>query len=175
MAKKLNVPVIVFASIILVGFILVFVGMCTPIVSQAQLKVSIGLFDEEWAELEKASEMASALGLTLPDRTFTLIAFVLLILSTIMALVNAILGIFQKGIKGLGIAGGVIAIVSGVLVLSAGMLLAGQFNTYMRLVNTTVAPGAGIWLGGFAGILIGVMGIIAAAKGAKKKAAPAAA
>ena len=168
MAKKLNIIGIVFAALILVGLVLSIVGMCTPILSNGDLDVSIGLFDKEWAELEKMSDAAAKAGISLPSRTFTLISFIVLLIGAVVALVAALLDMLGKGNKFIGLCGGAVAILGGILVLIAGLVLASDFTDYTKLLNQSISAGAGIWLGLIGGLMAGVPAILGALKVGQK-------
>ncbi|MCH5153638.1 MAG: hypothetical protein J1F71_00355 [Clostridiales bacterium] len=164
--KKLNVIGIVFAALILVGLVLAIVGMCTPILSNGDLKVSVGLFDEEWSKLEKLSE--SMPNLNVPSRTFTIIAFVVLLIGAVVAVLSAVLDMIGKGNKFIGLGGGAVAVLGGILVLIAGLVLASDFTEYSKIVDQTISAGAGIWLGFIGGLLAGVPAILGALKVGQK-------
>ena len=168
--KKLNIIGIVFAALILVGLILAIVGMCTPILSNGDLKVSIGLFDDKWADLDKLREAASKANadVTIPSRTFTLISFIVLLIGAVVAVLSAVLDMLGKGNKIIGLCGGAVAVLGGLLVLIAGLVLASDFTEYSKVVNQSISAGAGIWLGFIGGLLAGVPAILGALKVGQK-------
>lgn len=185
MAKKLNTLGIVFTALAAVGLILAIVGMCTGIVSMSYAgeSESLGLFSEDWKMFEAYESVAGMLGLTIPNRTFTIIAFVVALIGIAVVLVNVVLGILGKDNKILGLVGGALAILGGILVLVAGLVLAGQFNSFMedtaKLAGSmgggsafptgmSFNAGLGIWVGAIGGILAGVAGLLGALKVGQK-------
>ncbi|MDE7107661.1 MAG: hypothetical protein K2O39_04990, partial [Clostridiales bacterium] len=138
---------------------------------------SVGMSHEIWDILSKVKELVdkSNLDVTIPTKTFTVIAFVVTLVGAGILVVNGILGLLGKDIKILGLVGGAVAIVGGILVLVAGLVLAGQFGSYLedaaKLGGSAGLPkgaefsaGIGIWLGAIGGILAGVAGLLNALK-----------
>lgn len=170
MAKKqLNVIGLVFMCLVTVGLVLAIVGMCTGIVSGEG--ESMGLFHDVWAQLEKlpqsAIDAAEKLGITIPSRTFTLIAFIVTLIGAVAVLVNCILGLLGKDIKILGLVAGAVTIVGAILVLVAGLVLAGNFDKYAG-DKGLISAGVGIWLGFIGGLVAGVAGLLSALKVGQK-------
>ena len=172
MAKKLNILGIVSAVLVLVGLILSIVGMCVPVLFNGKLDISIKLFDESWDALKDVGGLASVLGqsASVPDRTFTIIAFVVLLVSGAASLANSVLMMLGKNIKLLGILAGVAMLLGGVLVLAAGLWLAIDYSDFMHLTGeNSLLPATGVWLGLVGGLLGGISGIVTTKKAAKKK------
>lgn len=173
MAKKLNTLGLVFFALVIVGLILAVVGMCTPIITMTAggKSESIGMSHEIWdmlADLKAAADKAGA-NVTIPTKTFTVIAFVVTLVGAGILLVNGILDLLGKDIKILGLVGGAVTIVGGILVLVAGLVLAGQFNEYAKAAaGLKYSAGIGIWLGAIGGILAGVAGLLGALKVGQK-------
>ena len=171
MAKKLNVIGLVFMGLVAVGLILAIVGMCTGIVSNSATETSVGLFAKEWAELEKlpqaAIDAAEKLGITIPSRTFTLIAFIVTLVGAVALIVNGILGLLGKDIKILGLVAGAVTVVGAILILVAGLVLAGNFDKYAG-DKGVISAGIGIWLGFIGGLIAGVAGLLSALKVGQK-------
>ena len=183
MAKKINTLGIVFFALVVVGLVLAVVGMCTPILTMSFLgeSESVGLSHEMWDMLSQVKELVDKanMDITIPTKTFTVIAFVVTLVGAGILVVNAILGLLGKDIKILGLVGGAIAIIGGILVLVAGLVLAGQFGSYLedaaKLGGSAGIPtgakfsaGIGIWLGTIGGILAGVAGVLGALKVGQK-------
>ncbi|MDE6029038.1 MAG: hypothetical protein K2F90_01800 [Clostridiales bacterium] len=172
MAKKTNPIATTFLSLAAAGLVLVIIGMCTGVISSTMGNQTeyATLFDKQWADLEQMKPMAEALGLTLPSRTFPIIAFVVAIVGALAVLVNGILSALGKDIKILGLVGGSVAIVGGVLVIVACFILASQFQDIMVIATkgVTTTAGIGAWLGAIGGILAGVAGILGALKVGQK-------
>lgn len=162
--KKLNILGIVFAALVLVGLVLVIVGMCTGIITATVLDKStaIGMFDDVWDTLAKLSETANKLNtdVTIPSRTFTLIAFIVTLVGSVVLLAHAALKLVGKDIKLLGLVGGAVTVIGAILILVAGLVLAGQFNTYYKM--DVYSAGVGIWLGFIGGLVAGACGILSA-------------
>ena len=185
MAKKksLNILGIVFAALVLVGLVLVIVGMCTGILSYPTFKVgdvevlktgngSITLFDDVWDVFAKAQEAADKLNVssdvTIPSRTFTIIAFIVAIVGAVALLAHAVLKLLGKDIKLFGLVGGAVAVVGAILILVAGLVLAGQFNEYPT-VGDGYSAGVGVWLGFIGALVAGASGILSALTVGSKK------
>ncbi|MDE6201263.1 MAG: hypothetical protein K2M47_05245 [Clostridiales bacterium] len=174
MAKKLNTLGVVFMALAAVGLILTIIGMCTGVVSAtfAGETDSTTLFDEYWSTLEQYGPYAEALGITVPSRTFPIIAFVVALIGALIVLVHGILGMIGKDIKIIGLVGGAVAIVGGILVVVAGFILAGQFNDVMvqlaGMKGLDATAGIGVWIGAIGAILAGVAGILGALKVGQK-------
>lgn len=166
MAKKksLNVLGIVFAALVLVGLALVIVGMCTGIITATALgkSTSTGMFDDEWEALAKLSETANKLNtdVTIPSRTFTLVAFIITLIGAVVLLAHAVLKLVGKDIKLIGLVGGAVTVIGAILILVAGLVLAGQFNTYYKM--DVYSAGVGIWLGFIGGLVAGAAGLLSA-------------
>ncbi len=163
----------IFAGIILVGVVLAIVGMFIGVINESALGMSesMGLFDEGWDAFEKMEPAASALGITLPSRTFMLIAFIVLIVGGVLLLVKTALALFaKKNIKVLGIVASAVTLVGAVLVLVAGIILVGQFEDTGKLsggvsgIAMEFSMGAGVYLGFIGGLLAGAMGIVGSLK-----------
>ncbi|MDE7165259.1 MAG: hypothetical protein K2O04_07565 [Clostridiales bacterium] len=160
--KKLNIISIVFMALILVGLVLVIVGMCTGVVSAEG--ESTTLFDDGW-------DMPG-----MPSTTFTVVAFIVAIIGAVALIVNSALGLLGKDIKILGLAGGAVAVVGAVLVLVAGLVLAGDLSDIINSLSNlgssigvevpkvSVSAGVGIWLGFIGGLVAGASGILSALK-----------
>lgn len=145
----------IFAALVAVGLVLAIVGMCTGIVTMTvgSASKSIGLFDAEWAEMEKAAEG----GITVPSRTFTLISFIVLLIGAVVLVIDAILRVFMgKDLKIVRIIGVALAFVGAILVLVAGLVLAGDFKDFAKLYS--YSAGVGIWLGFIGGLVAAVGG-----------------
>ncbi|MDE5592527.1 MAG: hypothetical protein K2I75_01185 [Clostridiales bacterium] len=183
MAKKLNTLGIVFFSLVVAGLVLAVIGMCTPILTMSYLgqTESVGMSHEMWDALATIKEAINTLNLdvTVPTKTFTVIAFVVTLVGAGILVVNAILGLLGKDIKILGLVGGAVAIVGGILVLVAGLVLAGQFASYLEdaaklgggagiPTGAEFSAGIGIWIGAIGGILAGVAGLLGALKVGQK-------
>lgn len=187
MAKKTNTLGIVFAALVLVGLILAVVGMCTPIITMTIGKESesVGMSHEMWDTLDQTKKMAEAvkLDITIPTKTFTVIAFVVTLIGAGILVVNAVLSLLGKDIKILGLIGAAVTIVGAVLVLVAGLVLAGQFSSYLEdtkklaaamggssgmPTNTSFSAAIGIWLGFIGGLVAGVAGLLSALKVGQK-------
>lgn len=170
MAKKLNVIAVVLLGVAAVGLILAIVGMCTGIVSGEG--ESIGLFHEVWEMIESIPQAeidaAAKAGITIPSRTFTLVAFIITLLGVALVLAHCVLSLIGKNIKVLGLVAGAVALVGGVLVLVAGIVLAGTFDKYLGSQGV-VGAGIGVWLGFIGGLLAGVAGILSALKVGQKE------
>ncbi|MCH5155624.1 MAG: hypothetical protein J1F69_03370 [Clostridiales bacterium] len=169
MSKKISTIGIVFSVLALVGLVLVIVGMCTGVVSAGG--ESTTLFDEGWEmfESDMVKAAAKAQGLTLPSRTFPIIAFVVAIIGAVAALAYCVLGMVGKEVKILGLVAGGVAILGGILVLVAGLVLAGQFNDCTKIFGMdSVSAGVGVWLGMIGGLLAGVPAILGALKVGQK-------
>ncbi|MDE7107888.1 MAG: hypothetical protein K2O39_06140 [Clostridiales bacterium] len=184
MAKKLNTLGIVFFTLVLVGFVLAVVGMCTPIITMTLGNESeaIGLSHEMWDTLSSAKEMMDAfkVDITIPTKTFTVIAFVVALVGAAILAVNAILGLLGKDIKILGLVGAGVTIVGGILILVAGLVLASQFGSFLEDAEKLAAAmgggatgfptgasfsaGIGIWIGFIGALLAGVAGLLGALK-----------
>ena len=165
--KKLNVIGLVFACLVLVGLVLVIVGMCTGIISATagNESESISLSHDIWDVFAKAQELADKapnVDVNIPSRTFTIIAFIVTIIGAVALLAHAVLAILGKDIKLLGLCGGGITVIGAILILVAGLVLAGQFNDYSKL--DIYSAGAGIWLGFIGGLVAGAAGILFALK-----------
>lgn len=164
--KKLNVIGLVFACLVLVGLVLTIVGMCTGILSTTVLgeTKSVTLFDEIWEQLAKTSEGANKLNVdvTIPSRTFTLVAFIVTLVGAVVLLANAVLKLLGKDVKFLGLIGGAVAVVGAILILVAGLVLAGQYNDYLGV--EVWSAGVGIWLGFIGGLVAGAAGILSSLK-----------
>lgn len=160
MAKKLNVTAIVLLSLVGVGFILALVGMFTAMITSNG--TSVGLFHEMWDALKKAAEIAAQLGGETPSvlisRTIAIVAFIVTLVCGAALLANCVLGLLGKNIKALGITAGVIAILGGLGVLIGGAAMASDLE---------VSMGIGVYLGTIGGLLMGIVGIVAAAKNKK--------
>lgn len=145
----------IFAALVAVGLVLAIVGMCTGIVTMTvgSASKSVGLFDAEWAEMEKAAEF----GITVPSRTFTLISFIVLLIGAVVLVIDAILRVFMgKDLKIVRIIGVALAFVGAILVLVAGLVLAGDFKDFAKL--DIYSAGVGIWLGFIGGLVAAVGG-----------------
>lgn len=178
--KQKKVLGFVFAGIILVGLVLAIVGMFIGVVNSSVLGMSesVTLFDEGWAQFEgeQIEQAASLLGITLPSRTFMVLAFIVLIVGGVLVLVSALLRVFaKKNIKGLAIAGSVVTLVGAVLVLVAGIVLVGQFEDFTKIGDkmsggmggaslVEYSMGAGVFLGLIGGIITGALGIVSSLK-----------
>lgn len=178
MAKKTNTLSTVFIALAAAGLVLAIIGMCTGVISATYMGEtdSTTLFDENWATLEQYGPIAEAMGITVPSRTFPIIAFIVTLIGALIVVVNGALGANGKDIKILGLVGGAVAIVGGILVVVSGFILAGQFNDVMEqlagMKNLNATAGIGIWMGAIGGILAGVAGILGALKvGQKNEAA----
>lgn len=171
MAKKKspNILAIVYAGLILVGLILEIVGMCTPILSSSALDVSAGLFGDGWEQLERLSSAAIMQGLDMPSRTFTVVAFIVALVGTVTLIAYAALKLVGKDIKILGLIGGAVTVVGAILVLIAGLVLAGDFNKLIFFPNKSVNAGVGIWLGFIGGLVVGAAGLLSAFNIGSKK------
>ncbi len=148
----------IFAALVAVGLVLAIVGMCTGIVTMTvgSASKSVGLFDAEWAEMEKAAEGAEMFGITVPSRTFTLISFIVLLIGAVVLVIDAILRVFMgKDLKIVRIIGVALAFVGAILVLVAGLVLAGDFKDFAKL---DYSAGVGIWLGFIGGLVAAVGG-----------------
>ena len=161
MAKK-NTLGIVFLVLAIVGLILAVVGFGTGVV--AAEGESTGLFEEGW-------DMPG-----MPSRTFAILAFIVTLVGAVVVIVHAILGMIGKDIKILGLCGGAVAVIGGILVLVAGLVLASKFSDLINLASNigsgmgidvpkiSVSAGIGIWLGLIGGLMAGVAGILNALK-----------
>lgn len=141
----------VFAGIVLVGLVLVIVGMCIAVVTASVMGVSLSytLFADEW-------ELMSAAGIS---NTFALVAFIVAIVGAVVLAVDAILRVFvKKDIKVLRIVGVALAFVGAVLILVAGLLLAGDMND--KSGADVWGAGAGVWLGFIGGLVATVGGAL---------------
>ena len=149
----------IFAALVAVGLVLAIVGMCTGIVTMTvgSASKSVGLFDAEWAEMEKAAEGAEMFGISVPSRTFTLISFIVLLIGAVVLVIDAILRVFMgKDLKIVRIIGVALAFVGAILVLVAGLVLAGDFKDFSKL--DIYSAGVGIWLGFIGGLVAAVGG-----------------
>lgn len=168
-AKQKKMLGFVFCGIVLVGFILAVVGMFIGIVNSSMMGMSesVTLFDEGWAELEKMADAAAEAGLdvTVPSRTFTLIAFIVMLVGGAVALVGQILKtLVKKDIKMLNLAGGAVTLLGAILVLVAGIVLVGQFGDYSVGGMIEYSLGAGVILGFIGGLLAGAAAIVSTLK-----------
>ncbi|MDE6402025.1 MAG: hypothetical protein K2L54_05360, partial [Clostridiales bacterium] len=128
----------IFLALVAVGLVLAIVGMCTGIVTASVPgeSESIGLFHEQWATLSKLADEAAAMKLdvTIPSRTFALIAFIVMLIGVVLLVVDAILRVFVgKDLKIVRIIGVALAFVGAILVLVAGILMAGDFKEFTKL------------------------------------------
>lgn len=151
----------IFAALVAVGLVLAIVGMCTGIVtaSAGGMSESMTLFDEGWAELSKTADAAAAAGLdiTVPSRTFALIAFIVMLVGAVLLVVDAVLRVFMgKDLKIVRIIGVALAFVGAILVLVAGILMASDFNDFTKL--DIYSAGVGTILGFIGGLLAAIGG-----------------
>lgn len=153
MAKKLNMVAAVLLGIVAIGFILTIVGMFTGMVSSNG--TSVGLFHEMWDTLKKIQDATGQEVTSLTSRTIALIAFIVALVGGAALLANGVLGLLGKNIKALGITAGVITILGGLGVLIGGGSIASDLEITM---------GIGVYLGTIGGLLMGITGIVAAAK-----------
>lgn len=168
--KKLNVIGIVFACLALVGLILAIVGMCTPVASATvrDETVSHTLFDDIWetfAKMQEAADKANQ-NVTIPSRAFTIIAFVVTLVGLVVVIAHEVLALIGKDIKLVGLCGGALTAIGAILILVAGLVLAGQFNDLSK--SDLYGAGVGIWLGFIGGLLAGAAGILSALKVGQK-------
>lgn len=149
----------VLAGIVLIGAVLAFVGLFLDVVTAADAGTS--LFDEGW----------DAPGM--PSRAFTIVAFIVTIIGALALIVNAVLKLFvKKEIKMLGMIGGIVTVVGAVLILIAGLVLAGDFDDIWNAASNLVpgmpkmdiSAGVGIWLGFIGGLIAGAAGIVSSLK-----------
>lgn len=139
----------IFAALVAVGLVLAIVGMCTGIVtaSAGGMSESVTLFDEGWAELD----------ITVPSRTFALIAFIVMLVGAVLLVVDAVLRVFMgKDLKIVRIIGVALAFVGAILVLVAGILMASDFNDLTKL--DIYSAGVGTILGFIGGLLAAIGG-----------------
>ena len=96
-------------------------------------------------------------GITVPSRTFTLISFIVLLIGAVVLVIDAILRVFMgKDLKIVRIIGVALAFVGAILVLVAGLVLAGDFKDFAKL--DIYSAGVGIWLGFIGGLVAAVGG-----------------
>lgn len=165
--KTKGLCVNVFAVIAFVGLVLAVVAMCVGVVSynveafgKSIASGSIGLGDEFWSDGAKANNAFASIGLgaEIPQPTFAIIAYIVTLAGCAVVIVNEVLRLVtKKDFRLLRMIGAAAAVVGAVLVLIAGLTLAGGLNGEDGKV---FSAGAGIWLGFIGGLLGGVFGAL---------------
>ncbi len=162
----------VFLVLIVAALVLVIVGMCVDVLKvtttvknilgggETEKVVSYNLFGEHWDSFNKLDI----------SNTFLLISFIIAMVGCVALIVDCILRVFlKKNFKIFRALGAFITLVGAVLILVAGLVLAGNFNDLGGESGDAIkdfisnfgaesnwSAATGVWLG-FVGGLVGAI------------------
>ena len=172
MAKKKsgNVMGFVLLTIILVALVLVVVGMfvgqvvmttSSKLVGQSESTI-LKLFDgDTWKVTELGDKKIGV------SNVFGIISFIVTLAGLVVLLLDGIVHyVLGKDLKIIRFIGVAVTIVGAVLILVAGLVMAGQCKDGLGLdlgdlAQNTFSAGAGVWLGFIGGLIGGVGGGLA--------------